>query len=221
MGYLADITKMHEEIQKKIFLMLPEKWDSLYLYASIIEKINNIQTGEMFFYYFPKGILRKKAINVYEVPSKFSIDENQYFRLADSLYDSIKKLRNIQIENGEESWSNITIAIEGLKYKAIYNYEDLNDSEFDSSQRRIIWTYNYLNLPYESFNKKEREIIDSYKRKARLKEKNYEQGLYTKPTNKKLENVRTLEKKYEFVTEEKIEEMEFVNSHIPKSQILK
>ncbi len=99
MKYLSKIRHTHEEIQKKIFLMLPEKCNKVYLYASIIKHPNNFQTGEMFFYYFPKGILKKKPVNVYEVPSKFSIDENQYLRLADELYDRIKILRKLQIDN--------------------------------------------------------------------------------------------------------------------------
>ncbi len=93
----------HEEIQQKIFVMLPEKWDRLYLYASIIDHFNSLQTGEMFFFYYPKGVLKKRPINVYEVPMKFNIDENQYFRLADELYASIKKLRLECIENRRET----------------------------------------------------------------------------------------------------------------------
>ena len=48
----------------------------------------------------------------------------------------------------------------------------------------------------------------------------FEMPLYTKPTNKDIETIRTIEKKSEFVTEEIIEEIEFKNNHIPKSQIL-
>ena len=89
----------HEELQQKIFIMLPEKWDRLYLYASIIDHFNNLTTGEMFFYYYPKGVLKKRPVNVYEVPNKFNIDETQYFKLADDLYASIKELRKKCVEN--------------------------------------------------------------------------------------------------------------------------
>ena len=119
-----NIKNAHHEIQKKIFGMIPEKWDKIYLYASIIDHFNNLQTGEMFFFYYPKGLLKKKAVNVYEVPAKFNIDEKQYLKLADELYKSIKKLRNECIENNEKQWSNITITIEKQKYKAEYGYEE-------------------------------------------------------------------------------------------------
>lgn len=220
MKYLMDIKKMHDEIQRKIFLMLPEKWDRLCLYASVIENPSLLQTGEMFFYYFPKGVLRKRPINVYEVPGKFGIDENQYFRLADDLYNSIKKLRTMYIENNEKPWSNLTLIIEEQKYKAIYGYEDLSGNEFDGRSMRIIWAYKYLNEPYESFNKKEREIIDSYSKKTKIPEKIIELPIYIKGVNKKLDNIKTMQKSLEFVTEEKIKEMEFISTHVPKSQIL-
>ncbi len=220
MKYLMDIKNAHDEIQRKIFLMLPEKWDRICLYASIIEKPNLLQTGEMFFYYFPKGVLRKRPINVYEVPSRFGIEESQYLRLADDLYNSIKKLKRIFIKNNEKPWSNINIVIESEKYKATYGYENLNKIEFDGNNMRIVWAYKYLNEPYESFNKREREIIDSYTKQAKETEKIYETPIYTKGINNKLDNIKLMKKSLEYVTEEKIKEMEFISTHVPKSQIL-
>ena len=211
---------MHEEIQKKIFLMMPEKWNRLYLYASVIEHFNKLQTGEMFFYYFPKGFLRKKPINVYEVPSRFSIDEEQYSRLANDLYKSIKKLRKKQIENNEKPWSEITIIIEDLAYKVIYGYEDLSKERENTIEKRIVWTHKYLGFPYESFSKKERQALDNYKEQEKLEERIFELPIYTKETNKELETIKSIEKKLKFVTEDTIKEMEFKNSHVPKSQIL-
>ena len=54
------------------------------------------KTGELFFYYIPKGIFRKKPINVYEIPSKFNLDENQYLKLVQILYEKIKKLKEMK-----------------------------------------------------------------------------------------------------------------------------
>ena len=45
------IKDIYEEIQKKIFNVVPEKWDELYLYASIIDRLGEVQTGEMYFYF--------------------------------------------------------------------------------------------------------------------------------------------------------------------------
>lgn len=210
----------HEDIQEKIFAMLPEKWERLYLYASVINHFNKLQTGEMFFFYYPKGLLKKRPVNVYEVPFKFNIDERQYFKLANELYDSIKKLKTIYVENHEKAWTNLTISIENLKYKVEYGYEDLKLQEFDNGARHIVWSYKYLKTPYESFNRREREIIDKYTGTKKIPIETFELPLYKKETKKVLETTRQIEKNLVFVTEEKIKEMEYKKNHIPKSQIL-
>ena len=69
------IREIYEDIQRKIFYMIPEKWEELYLYSSVIEQLGQFETGELFFYYIPKGIIKRKPINVYEIPSKFNLDE--------------------------------------------------------------------------------------------------------------------------------------------------
>ena len=73
--------------------MIPEKWENLYLYASVIDKPGKESTGELFFYYVPKSLLKKNPVNVYEIPSKFNIDEGEYGKLVELLYDEIKALR--------------------------------------------------------------------------------------------------------------------------------
>lgn len=211
----------HEEVQKKIFLMLPEKWDRLYLYASIIDHFNKLQTGEMFFFYYPKGLLKKKPVNVYEVPVKFNIDEKQYFKLAEDLYDAIKKLREECVGYGEKAWTNVTISFENLKYRAEYGHEELAYSEEDINARHVIWVYKYLHTPYESFSKDERKIIDDYLSTAKADTNVYEAPLYIRGAGRKVKEINEAEKKMKFVTEEKIQEMEYINNHIPKSQILK
>lgn len=210
----------HDEVQQKLFRMLPEKWERLYLYASVIDHFDNLQTGEMFFFYYPKGVLKKKPVNVYEVPDKFNIDEKQYFSLSDELYESIKKLRNECSLNHEKLWSNMTISIEKLKYRVEYGYEDLNASEFDNDERHIIWKYKYLETPYGSLNRKEREVINRYDKVKVEKPKVFELPLYTKKVSKKLKDMKRTGQNLTFVTEEKIEEMEFKKTYVPKSQIL-
>lgn len=210
----------HEEVRKKICLMLPEKWDRVYLYASVIDHFNNLQTGEMFFYYYPKGLLRKRPINVYEVPAKFSIDEKQYSSLADDLYEAIKRLRQECINNNERPWTYVTISMEKLEYKAEFGYEELSYDEEAIKERQLIWSYLYLKTPYEGLSKKERKVVDKYlanKPESYI----YEESLYKKEIGKELDRISNIEKKMEYVKEEKIEEMEYIKTHVPKSQILK
>lgn len=157
------IRKIYEDIQTKIYYMIPEKWNQLYLYASVIDKENGEQTGELYFYYIPKGILKKKPVNVYEIPNKFNLDENEYIEFVKIIYEQIKELRNEFRETGlDPLWSNLTMSIEDMKFKVEYDYNDLLSSSFDNYERHIIWRYKYLNIGPEQVNSKDRQILNRY-----------------------------------------------------------
>ena len=178
------IGKIYEEIEKKICNMIPEKWDKVYLYVSIVDGINKIETGEMFFYYYPKSVIKKNPINVYEVPSKFNLEDEMYLKLADSLYHEIQRLRDAMIKLGEEPWSNLTISIENFKFKVEFDYEDLRKSEFTDIERNLIWQFKYLRNELGSYRRKERKILERYldlERKNKRKTKSYSQPFYFKP----------------------------------------
>lgn len=182
------LNEMYSKIQKQLFYMIPEKWEKIYLYASIIDQINHLRTGEMFFYYFPKGVLRKNPINVYEVPNKFNIDELTYFALADKLYGTIKELREIFEQNENEIWSNITISIENCKFSIEYNYENLLGSHYSSYDRHIIWKNKYLKIPIERFSKKDRSMVEQYILEEKFR--NIETKIDVKNVyNKKINNI--------------------------------
>ncbi len=231
-----EIRNVYEKIQKQLFYMIPEKWDKVYLYASVLDHYNNIQTGEMFFYYYPKSVLKKNPVNVYEVPERFNIDEAAYLKLAEKLYDEIKTLRNILIQKGEKPWTNITISIEDFKFKVEYSYEDLVNSKYTSYDRHIIWRYKYLDIPLTSLLKKDRKMVEEYLSKEKYYNKNittYNEGIYKKPvsnimkydkeeTDNKVEVKTTneLENKQENNIENKIEEKQVKDETTIKSQIL-
>ena len=156
------VKRIYSQIQNQLFYMIPEKWDKIYLYAAVIEKINHLETGEMFFYYYPKGLLKKNPVNVYEVPSKFNVDEEAYMKLVNELYDTIQSLRKEFEKAGEKLWTNLTISIENFKFHIEYDYEDLEKSYYSSYDRHIIWQYKYLDLPMERLSKKDRKMLESY-----------------------------------------------------------
>ena len=113
---------LYSEIQKKLFYIIPEKWESIYLYASVIDVPGQKPVGEMYFYYLPKGIIKKKYVNGYEVPSLFNIDEEQYSKLITDIYNKIKLLRErMAARSKKKIWSNITITIKKIAHKAIIN----------------------------------------------------------------------------------------------------
>lgn len=178
------IQKIYTEIQRQLFYLIPEKWSKVYLYSSIIEHPGKLQTGEMYFYYIPQGILKKNPVNAYEIPSKFSIGENQYMRLIEKLYQEIKQLQKACIEAGEKKWTGIVISIADFKFTVEYSYEDIKQSQFNSYERHIIFRYQYLEYPLESFSKEEKEIITRYleeRKHSKAETKVYAEPMYEKP----------------------------------------
>lgn len=162
MPVVKTIKELYSEIRKCLFYMIPEKWESIYLYASVIQRENGEETGEMFFYYFPKSIIKKNPINVYQIPHKFNLNEDEYIRLTNQLYVLIKKLKNQCKKYDKINWTNITISIENVEFLAEYNCDDLMVSNYSSEDRMAIWQYKYLEYPIEKFSKIQREKIQNY-----------------------------------------------------------
>lgn len=181
LNHTKKIKEIYEDIQKKLFYMIPEKWESLYLYSSVIDLGNNEKTGELFFYYIPKGIFRKNPVNVYEISTKFNIEESQYLQLVEILYNEIKMLRDEfrKSETGQ-LWTNITISIQDMKFKVEYRYDDLLNDIFDSYERHVIWRYKYLGIGTEQVGKKEKDILEKYflMPKQLEKKEEYSMGVY-------------------------------------------
>lgn len=214
------IKDKYEDIQKKLFYMIPEKWENLYLYASVIDKAGEDTTGELFFYYVPKSILKKNPVNVYEIPSKFNIDENDYGKLVELLYDEIKALRQEFLATGQELWSNLTIIIKGTKFAIEYGYEDLNNDGLTSYERHIIWRYKYLGLSIDYANKEEKEVLKKYIIDKELngqgKKEYYNDGIYVKDVSNVVD--------FQGSDHESTENVEYVasrNAKTSKNQILK
>ena len=127
--------------------------------------------------------IRKKPVNVYEIPSKFNIDEEEYLKLVKALYQKIQQLRE-EFRKSETGgiWSNITITIENLKFKVEYNYEDLKNHYFNSYERHIIWRFKYLGIGPEQVSKKDKEILKRFVLGAKTltRKEIYQFGIYVK-----------------------------------------
>ena len=187
---------LYSEIQKKLFYIIPEKWESIFLYASIIDRPHQKPIGEMYFYYLPKGIIKKKFVNGYEIPNIFNIDEEQYSKLITDVYNLIKLLRERFIKAKGKNWSNLTISIQNYKFNVEYDYEDLINFPFDSYERHVIWRYNYLEEDIETLSRKDRKIIESFERYKRtaefLKRDRYQEGIYKLPQKNIVDFEKTL-----------------------------
>ena len=189
LNHTKKIKEMYEDIQRRLYYMIPEKWEKLYLYSSVIDMPDGDKKGELYFYYIPKGILKKKPINVYEIPNKFNLDENDYLKLVGILYTKIKKLRE-EFRKSETGtlWSNITMSIENSRFKVEYNYDDLIYNEFNSYERHIIWRYEYLGIGEEQVGKNDREILRRYLSGPKVirRKESYETGIYISDVENKI-----------------------------------
>ncbi len=182
LNHTKKVKEIYEDIQRKLFYMIPEKWEKLYLYSSVLDELDREgKTGELFFYYIPKGIFKKKPVNVYEIPTKFNLDENQYLRLVQILYGKIKELRQeFRKSETKEIWTNLTMSIQSLKFKVEYDYTDLNHSDFSSYERHVIWRYENLGIGEEQISKEDKEILKRYHLGARTlaRKEHYDAGIY-------------------------------------------
>lgn len=218
-----EVKKIYASLQKQLFYLVPEKWDKIYLYASVIEQMMNLETGELFFYYFPKGILKKNPVNVYEIPSKFNLNEEVYIKLVEKLYHTIKELRDVYKKHSEKVWSNITIKLIGLKFEIEFNYENLTYSKYSSTERHIIWKYKNLDLSIESFNRKERKLIEKYLDEYVLdigSTETYTESIYKRPIKNVVEynKENTQEQSKEYIQETEIERLSRENKQRIKEQ---
>ena len=212
-----EIQKIYKEIQKQLFYMIPEKWNKVYLYSSINENQAHSETGELYFYYIPKGVLKKNPINVYEIPYKFNIDENQYLKLVERLYQKIKRLQDMCIQLGEERWNSIIISIANFEFKVEYKYDYIN---FNSFEKHLIFRYVYLNYPISSFSKAEKKVIQKYlteKEYNKSKTKIYSEIMYEMPFE--TIEIGSKNSNIQYVKEDDIRLLE--ESKEIKSQILK
>ena len=177
-----NMKEKYEQIQNYIFTLIPEKWEEIFLYSSVYEHEENSLSGELFFYYLPKGILRKKYINVYEVPKRFNINEEQYLKIVEDLFKCIKSLRKDFCDTEQDVWTNITISIENFKFRIEYKYDKLPKTEDEIFERNVIWKYRYLKIGGES--KEERRILEKYfDDNQEPKTEIYETGLYVRTDN--------------------------------------
>ena len=171
-----EVEKLYKEIQTILFKLVPEKWERLYLYASVVKG-----RGEMFFYYFPKKtILKPKPINCYEVATKFGINEEQYNIVLTELYSKIKRLNDLSVRK----WTNITISIVNCLFSVQYNYNDIINSKYTDEQRHIYWEYKYLNIPIESMSKENQNLVRYFEEENTIKPYVYTEGLYIENNEK-------------------------------------
>ena len=163
-----DEKKFYMRLQNQLFEMIPESWRTILLYTSIIDIPNQKPKAQMYLYYIPKGILKRKPVNCYEIPTLFDIDEEEYSRLIMNLYNTIKLLRDSYKKFKKKAWSTIDITCQNDKFIVKYGFEDLKNSEYTPEERHIIWRYQNLNIDLDTLDRKERKILNYYIKESKV-----------------------------------------------------
>ena len=159
----------------------------------------------------PKGILKRRLINVYEVPQRFNINEEQYLKIVEELYKCIKSLKQDFIDTDQELWNSLTISIANFKFKVEYNYEELPLTDEEIFARNVIWKYNYLKIGGDS--REERKILNDYFLSSEsVKKQVYETGLYIRAENNSIGFDKEENNPREFVMYEKDDMLSFTNN---------
>ena len=96
-------------------------------------------------------------------------------------------------------WSNLTISITNMKFKAEYSYEDLINNAFNSYERHVIWRYKYLGIGPEQVSKKDKDILFRYFNGARTlaETEEYNAGIYIEQDTKNIIEYNTQENEIE------------------------
>ena len=180
-----DEEEYYIKIQDHLFEMIPESWKTIFLHTSFIDIKNQIPKGEFFVYYIPKGILKRKPVNCYEIPSLFDIDEEDYSRLIMSLYNVIKLLRDSYAKLKKEKFTTIDMICSNKKIAVKYGFENLLNSQYSPEERHLIWRYENLQIDLDSLNKNDRKVLEYYIQEARVslpkKQEIVETEIYERP----------------------------------------
>ncbi|WP_371400179.1 antitoxin YezG family protein [Priestia megaterium] len=146
--------QLHKEIAETVNKMIPEEWGKFYFYAQISENGG----GTYFFYNTLENKHYKYSL---EIPFKYEINEDEFERQEDVLYQLSKELRNIFKSNHQELWYSFTMSVDSnRKLNIHYDYTNWFDTKYSFSDQMMIWKRKYLGE--EASEEKGRALIAKY-----------------------------------------------------------
>lgn len=160
--------ELYIKLQNQLFEMIPESWKTILLHTSIEDIQGAKPKAQMYLYYIPKGILKRKPVNCYEIPSLFDIDEEDYSRLITNLYNTIKLLRDGYISKRKKAWTTIDVTCQIDKFIVKYGFENLAKSNYTPEERHIIWRYQNLDIDLDTLNRSERKVLNYYIKESKM-----------------------------------------------------
>lgn len=144
------LDRLYKRIAEGVAETIPEEWSKVYLYGEVVE---GAQTA--YFYYYPEHI--GKPIYSHEITELFIVSELEYTEKWHRLVNLIQELWRAFKDNGQETWTNLTMVFDKVgKFNIDFNYDDL--SKIDSHERKTIWKYKHLGIiPKSNSGKKHLE----------------------------------------------------------------
>jgi len=177
MTILSEEKDIYSEIQKKLFYIIPEKWESIYLYASVIEEPQRRSTGEMY-------------TDLYDVIKKL---RQVWFQKTQKKWTNITiSIENFQFKV-EYDYQNLKMSqFDSYERHVIWRYLYLKlDLElFDKKEKQII--KKYMNF-----------MVNHTLPKRDL----YMEGIYKQPVKNIVDYEKTLSVEEAIARSEKNEEM--------------
>ncbi|GIO86790.1 GNAT family acetyltransferase [Paenibacillus faecis] len=130
---------LYRKIAEIIDHMIPLEWDEFYFNG----EMENGEGG-VFFFFKPKN--EDDYVYSLDIPNNYDINSDEYNLLENKLFEVTNDLKNVFLENGQESWFSVTMKLtsEG-KLKIEYDYTNWGDSNFGPSDRLEYWESKYLN----------------------------------------------------------------------------
>lgn len=130
---------LYRKIAEIIDQMIPLEWDEFYFNG----EMENGEGG-VFFFFKPKN--EDDYVYSLDIPNNYDINSDEYNLLENKLFEVTNDLKNVFLENGQESWFSVTMKLtsEG-KLKIEYDYTNWGDSNFGPSDRLEYWESKYLN----------------------------------------------------------------------------
>ncbi|MCM2603435.1 antitoxin YezG family protein [Rossellomorea marisflavi] len=133
-----EMDKLYREIAETVNEMIPEEWEKFYYYAQISETGG----GTYFFYNTLENKHYKYSV---EIPFNCQVDEDEFERKEDVLYQLCKELRTVFLDNEQEPWYSLTMSLESSgKFKLHYDYTNWFDTDYGFSDQMMIWKNKYL-----------------------------------------------------------------------------
>ena len=131
---------------------IPDEWKEFYFHADI----NDDFSGGIYFFFNTKE--STDYIYSEDIPEIYNVNEDEYDKNWDTLYDLSVSLKQLFIENEQDPWQAMTIIVdEKMSLKMDYDYADWLSSPYTPTPLRNYFKYKYLGKVPE--DKKQEELF--------------------------------------------------------------